>query len=62
VFARFRDIDGNVFRVVSFDEVTHALEAQRPPMQKKLESSVAWRKNRRWQKRLRRGFFRRLPP
>src|SRR6266850_1867581 len=29
VFARFRDIDGNTFSLVSFDEVTHALEAQR---------------------------------
>jgi serine phosphatase RsbU (regulator of sigma subunit)/catechol 2,3-dioxygenase-like lactoylglutathione lyase family enzyme len=28
-FARFRDIDGNSFTLVSFDEVTHALEAQR---------------------------------
>jgi len=28
-FARFRDIDGNSFSLVSFDEVTHALEAQR---------------------------------
>jgi phosphoserine phosphatase RsbU/P len=27
--ARFRDIDGNSFSLVSFDEVTHALEAQR---------------------------------
>lgn len=29
VVARFRDIDGNSFSLVSFDEVTHALEAQR---------------------------------
>jgi serine phosphatase RsbU (regulator of sigma subunit)/catechol 2,3-dioxygenase-like lactoylglutathione lyase family enzyme len=29
VFTRFRDIDGNSFSLVSFDEVTHALEAQR---------------------------------
>jgi catechol 2,3-dioxygenase-like lactoylglutathione lyase family enzyme len=29
VFTRFRDLDGNSFSLVSFDEVTHALEAQR---------------------------------
>jgi serine phosphatase RsbU (regulator of sigma subunit)/catechol 2,3-dioxygenase-like lactoylglutathione lyase family enzyme len=29
VFARFRDLDGNSFSLVSFDEVTHAAEAER---------------------------------
>jgi catechol 2,3-dioxygenase-like lactoylglutathione lyase family enzyme len=29
VFTRFRDFDGNSFSLVSFDEVTHAVEAQR---------------------------------
>ena len=29
VFARFRDIDGNSFSLVSFDEFTHHLESQR---------------------------------
>jgi serine phosphatase RsbU (regulator of sigma subunit) len=29
VIARFRDIDGNSFSLVSFDELTHAMEAQR---------------------------------
>jgi serine phosphatase RsbU (regulator of sigma subunit)/catechol 2,3-dioxygenase-like lactoylglutathione lyase family enzyme len=38
VFARFRDIDGNSFSLVSFDEVTHALEAQRRALSEKLES------------------------
>ena len=38
VFARFRDIDGNSFSLVSFDEVTHALEAQRRAIAEKLES------------------------
>src|SRR5712675_737056 len=28
VFVRFRDIDGNIFSLVSFDEVTHAIESQ----------------------------------
>src|SRR5215472_5473448 len=38
VFARFRDIDGNIFSLVSFDEVTHALEAQRRALTEKLEA------------------------
>src|SRR5260221_1899405 len=29
VFSRFRDPDGNTFSLVSFDEVTHAVEVQR---------------------------------
>ena len=38
VSTRFRDIDGNTFSLVSFDEVTHALEAQRRAQAEKLES------------------------
>jgi serine phosphatase RsbU (regulator of sigma subunit)/catechol 2,3-dioxygenase-like lactoylglutathione lyase family enzyme len=38
VFARFQDIDGNSFSLVSFDEVTHAVEAQRREMAQKLEA------------------------
>jgi serine phosphatase RsbU (regulator of sigma subunit)/catechol 2,3-dioxygenase-like lactoylglutathione lyase family enzyme len=38
VFARFRDVDGNSFSLVSFDEVTHALEAQRRAVAAKQES------------------------
>jgi len=38
VFARFRDIDGNSFALVSFDEVTHALETQRRTIAAKLEA------------------------
>jgi serine phosphatase RsbU (regulator of sigma subunit)/catechol 2,3-dioxygenase-like lactoylglutathione lyase family enzyme len=38
VVARFRDIDGNTFTLVSFDEVTHALEAQRRTAAAKLEA------------------------
>jgi serine phosphatase RsbU (regulator of sigma subunit)/catechol 2,3-dioxygenase-like lactoylglutathione lyase family enzyme len=38
VFARFRDIDGNSFSLVSFDEVTHSLEEQRRALAEKLES------------------------
>ncbi|HEY1471983.1 MAG TPA: SpoIIE family protein phosphatase [Candidatus Acidoferrum sp.] len=37
VFARFRDVDGNSFSLVSFDEVTHALEEQRRATAEKLE-------------------------
>jgi serine phosphatase RsbU (regulator of sigma subunit)/catechol 2,3-dioxygenase-like lactoylglutathione lyase family enzyme len=38
VFTRFKDPDGNSFSLVSFDEVTHALEAQRRAITEKLES------------------------
>jgi serine phosphatase RsbU (regulator of sigma subunit) len=38
VFARFKDIDGNSFSLVSFDEVTNAIEAHRRAAAEKLES------------------------
>jgi phosphoserine phosphatase RsbU/P len=38
VFARFRDVDGNTFSLVSFDEVTHAVEAERRAAAGKLEA------------------------
>ena len=38
VFTRFADVDGNVFSLVSFDEVSQALDAQRRAMAEKLES------------------------
>jgi serine phosphatase RsbU (regulator of sigma subunit) len=38
VFARFKDIDGNSFSLVSFDEVTHALETQRRAIAEKQET------------------------
>ncbi len=38
VFTRFKDLDGNSFSLVSFDEVTHAVEAQRRALAEKLES------------------------
>ena len=38
VFTRFRDPDGNLFSLVSFDEVTNAVEAQRRAIAEKLES------------------------
>jgi len=37
-FVRFRDIDGNVFSLVSFDEVTHTIEAERRAAAEKLEA------------------------
>jgi phosphoserine phosphatase RsbU/P len=37
VSTRFRDPDGNTFSLVSFDEITHALEAQRRAAASKLE-------------------------
>jgi len=38
VFARFKDVDGNSFALVSFDEVTQAVDAQRRAIAGKLES------------------------
>ncbi|MHB8501807.1 MAG: PP2C family protein-serine/threonine phosphatase, partial [Candidatus Acidiferrales bacterium] len=38
VSTRFRDLDGNTFSLVSFDEITHALEAQRRATAEKHES------------------------
>jgi serine phosphatase RsbU (regulator of sigma subunit) len=38
VVARFRDIDGNSFSLVSFDELTHAMEAQRRAIVEKQEA------------------------
>src|SRR5712664_1584927 len=38
VFTRFRDVDGNSFGLVSFDEVTHAVEAHRRAIVQKHES------------------------
>jgi serine phosphatase RsbU (regulator of sigma subunit) len=38
VFTRFKDLDGNSFLLVSFDEVTHAVEAQRRAFSERLES------------------------
>jgi serine phosphatase RsbU (regulator of sigma subunit) len=38
VFARFHDIDGNEFMLLSFDEVTQAIEAQRRAIADKLEA------------------------
>jgi serine phosphatase RsbU (regulator of sigma subunit) len=37
VFTRFKDLDGNSFSLVSFDEVTHAVEAQRRALAERLE-------------------------
>jgi serine phosphatase RsbU (regulator of sigma subunit)/catechol 2,3-dioxygenase-like lactoylglutathione lyase family enzyme len=39
VFARFRDVDGNSFSLVSFDEVTHRLEVQRRADAERQESA-----------------------
>jgi serine phosphatase RsbU (regulator of sigma subunit)/catechol 2,3-dioxygenase-like lactoylglutathione lyase family enzyme len=38
VFTRFKDLDGNSFSLVSFDEVTHAVEAQRRAVAERLET------------------------
>ena len=38
IFTRFKDPDGNSFSLVSFDEVTHAIEARRRAVVEKLDS------------------------
>jgi serine phosphatase RsbU (regulator of sigma subunit) len=38
VFTRFKDLDGNSFALVSFDDVTHAVEAQRRAVSEKLDA------------------------
>src|SRR5437016_1814922 len=38
VSVRFRDVDGNTFSLVSFDELTHAIEAERRATAEKLEA------------------------
>jgi len=38
VFTRFKDIDGNAFTLVSFDEMTRAVEAQRRAVAENLEA------------------------
>src|SRR6266513_3708764 len=38
VFTRFKDLDGNSFSLVSFDEVTHAVEAQRLALAERRDS------------------------
>jgi serine phosphatase RsbU (regulator of sigma subunit)/catechol 2,3-dioxygenase-like lactoylglutathione lyase family enzyme len=38
IVARFRDVDGNSFSLVSFDELTHAMEAQRRTIAAKQEA------------------------
>jgi len=38
VFARFRDVDGNTFALVSFDEITRAVEAERRAAADRLEA------------------------
>ena len=38
VYTRFKDLDGNSFSLVSFDEVTHAVEAQRRAAAQKLDA------------------------
>jgi len=38
VSVRFRDVDGNTFSLVSFDELTHAIECQRRTAAEKLEA------------------------
>ena len=60
VFARFKDPDGNIFSLVSFDEVTQYIESQRRAITEKREEwNGAWRKNWKSPSRCRRGCSRR---
>ncbi len=45
VFTRFKDIDGNSFSLVSLDEVTHAIEAERRAMRIDSKPSAASPRN-----------------
>lgn len=38
VFTRFKDLDGNSFSLVSFDEITHAIEAERRALAERAEA------------------------
>jgi serine phosphatase RsbU (regulator of sigma subunit) len=40
VFARFKDPDGNIYTLVSFDEVTRAIEAERQAIAQKQEAEL----------------------
>ena len=59
VFTRFEDVDGNSFSLVSFDEESRAVEAQRRAAAEKLESEREPRTSWRSLDRCRRGSFRR---
>jgi len=60
VSARFRDIDGNTFSLVSFDELTHAVESQRRAAAEKLEAERRVTRNWPSPHKSRLGFFRNL--
>ena len=63
VFARFKDIDGNSFELVSFDEVSHAVEAQRRAAAEKLEFERRTLQEMEIAKRVQAGLFpQTLPP
>jgi len=63
VLARFKDIDGNSFMLISFDEVTRELEAQRRARAEKLEAERRAAQEFEIAKRVQARFFpQHLPP
>jgi len=46
VFTHFKDLDGNSFSLVSFDEVTHAIEAERRASAERAEADRCFAKQR----------------
>ena len=62
-FTRFKDIDGNTFALVSFDEVTHAMEAQRRLLAEKAEAERRVAQEREIAKQVQARLFpQQLPP
>jgi serine phosphatase RsbU (regulator of sigma subunit)/catechol 2,3-dioxygenase-like lactoylglutathione lyase family enzyme len=62
VFTHFRDIDGNSFSLVSFDEVTQEIEKQRREAEDKLEAERRTRQELEIAKQVQAGLFpQRLP-
>ena len=63
VFTSFKDLDGNCFSLVSFDEVTHAIEAQRRALAEKAEAERRVAQELEIAKQVQAGLFpQQLPP
>ncbi|MFY9553944.1 MAG: SpoIIE family protein phosphatase [Blastocatellia bacterium] len=62
VFTRFEDIDGNTFSLVSFDEVSQALDAQRRVMAEKQESELRAARELEIAKQVQARLFPQTPP
>jgi serine phosphatase RsbU (regulator of sigma subunit)/catechol 2,3-dioxygenase-like lactoylglutathione lyase family enzyme len=63
VFAHFKDLDGNSFSLVSFDEVTHAIEAERRASAERAEAERRVAQELEIAKQVQSGLFpQNLPP